>query len=219
MILHLETSTQICSVALSNQGKLVAIEESYAEQYIHGEQLTLFIQKVLAAADLTPDQLTAVSVSKGPGSYTGLRIGMATAKGLAFGLNIPIIGISSLESLIAQGQLKYSDATFAAAFSARKSEVYLRIQSEKSLLLEDQSVDLENFTFEANRPLVLLGNACHSLFDYFRSQQHISDETIVPSALGQVLLAWKRFEIGAVDQLYTLTPNYTKPCFITQKKG
>ena len=80
-------------------------------------------------------------------------------------------------------------------------------------------MDLENFTFEANRPLVLLGNACHSLFDYFRSQQHISDETIVPSALGQVLLAWKRIEIGAVDQLYTLTPNYTKPCFITQKKG
>ena len=219
MILHLETSTQTCSVALSNQGMLVAIEESHAEQYIHGEQLTLYIQKVLVAADITPDQLTAVSVSKGPGSYTGLRIGMSTAKGLAFGLNIPIMGISSLESLIALGQLKYTDATFAAAFAARKSEVFLRIQSEKSLLLEDQSVDLENFTFEANRPLVLLGNTCHSLFDYFGSQQHISDETIVPSALGQVLLAWKRIEIGAVDELYTLTPNYTKPCFITHKKG
>lgn len=120
MILHLETSTHICSVALSNQGKLVAIEESYAEQYIHGEQLTLYIQKVLTSAEITPDQLTAVSVCKGPGSYTGLRIGMSTAKGLAFGLNIPIIGVSSLESLIALGQQKYSDATFAAAFAARK---------------------------------------------------------------------------------------------------
>jgi tRNA threonylcarbamoyladenosine biosynthesis protein TsaB len=219
MILHLETSTHICSVALSHQGKLVAIEESHAEQYIHGEQLTRFIQKVLAAADLTPDQLTAVSVSKGPGSFTGLRIGMATAKGLAFGLNIPIIGISSLESLVAQGQLKHSDATFAAAFAARKSEVFLRIQSEKSLLLDDQSVDLEHFTFESNRPLVLLGNACHSLFDYFGSQHHILDETIVPSASGQISLAWKRFENDNIDDLITLSPNYTKPCFIAQKKS
>jgi len=219
MILHLETSTHICSVALSNQGKLVAIEESYAEQYIHGEQLTLYIQKVLTSAEITPDQLTAVSVCKGPGSYTGLRIGMSTAKGLAFGLNIPIICISSLESLIALGQQKYSDATFAAAFAARKSEVFLRIQSEKSLLLEDQSVDLDHFTFESKGPLVLLGNACHTLFDFFGSQHHISDETILPSASGQMLLAWKRFEIGAMDDLNFLTPNYTKPCFITQKKG
>ena len=86
IILHLETATKNCSVALSHSGKLLALEENYSENYSHGERLTGFIQKALKKANLTINEIDAVSVSKGPGSYTGLRIGVATAKGICFDL-------------------------------------------------------------------------------------------------------------------------------------
>ncbi|NBW30899.1 MAG: tRNA (adenosine(37)-N6)-threonylcarbamoyltransferase complex dimerization subunit type 1 TsaB, partial [Flavobacteriales bacterium] len=91
LILHIETATKVCSVALSVDGNLVAIKESTSDAYIHGESLTLFIEDVFRTANLKIEHLAAVSISSGPGSYTGLRIGVSTAKGLCFGLQIPLI--------------------------------------------------------------------------------------------------------------------------------
>ena len=90
-ILHLETSTKVCSVALSLDGACIALKESNTDDYQHAEQLTLYIQDVLTQSSLTLKQLNAVSVSSGPGSYTGLRIGVSTAKGLCYALGIPLI--------------------------------------------------------------------------------------------------------------------------------
>ena len=98
-ILHLETSTKVCSVALSLNGELIAVKETEEDGYSHSENLTLFIQDVLNQATISIKQLSAVSVSSGPGSYTGLRIGVSTAKGLCYPLSIPLIAIDSLTSL------------------------------------------------------------------------------------------------------------------------
>ena len=81
-ILHIETSTKVCSVALSENGKLIALKESEEDGYSHGENLTLFVEDVLKTAQLTLREIDAVSVASGPGSYTGLRIGVSTAKGI-----------------------------------------------------------------------------------------------------------------------------------------
>lgn len=219
MILHIETSTQICSVALSNQGQLIALEESNSEQYVHGEQLTSYIQKALNTAGIAPNQLNAISVAKGPGSYTGLRIGMATAKGLAVGLNLPIFGVSSLESILSLAQQKYGTATFAAALPARGSEVFLRIQSEKAVLVDDQAVDLDNFQWSMDAPSVIVGAGGHQLYEYLGHPECMVDASMVPSAVGQINLAWRRWLAGQADVLNELSPNYTKPCFIAQKKS
>ena len=100
-ILHLETSTKVCSVALSKNGQLLQLVETSEEGYVHGEKLTLFIQEILAKEEISPKALKAISVASGPGSYTGLRIGVSTAKGLCFALDIPLIAIDSLQCLYA----------------------------------------------------------------------------------------------------------------------
>ena len=95
-ILHLETSTIVCSVALSLNGQVIQTVESNEGAFVHGEKLTLFIQEVCEKAQIEMKDLNAISVASGPGSYTGLRIGVSTAKGLCYALGIPLIAIDSL---------------------------------------------------------------------------------------------------------------------------
>ena len=97
-ILHIESTTTICSVAVSNDKKLIAFKE-LNNGYTHAENLHLFIKEVLLNASLKTSDLNAVSVSSGPGSYTGLRIGYSTAKGLAYALKIPLIVVNTLKAL------------------------------------------------------------------------------------------------------------------------
>ena len=100
LILNIETSTKTCSVNLSKNGKSVGINEITSEKYVHGEKLHLLIKDLFTSSNLSLKQLDAVGVSAGPGSFTGLRIGVATAKGLTFGLDIPLISMNSLEIMI-----------------------------------------------------------------------------------------------------------------------
>ena len=93
-ILHIETSTKNCSVALSLNGKLIKIIEKSSENYSHGEQLHPFIKKLIDDSQINLQKLAAISVSKGPGSYTGLRIGVSAAKGLCYSLNKPLISVN-----------------------------------------------------------------------------------------------------------------------------
>ena len=99
MILSIETSTDVCSVAIHKQGQLVADRQS-SEAYSHAEKLTPLIDEILVDNNIKRGELTAVAVSAGPGSYTGLRIGTSTAKGLCYALEIPLITISTLESML-----------------------------------------------------------------------------------------------------------------------
>ncbi|MBK6550630.1 MAG: tRNA (adenosine(37)-N6)-threonylcarbamoyltransferase complex dimerization subunit type 1 TsaB [Flavobacteriales bacterium] len=104
LILALETATKLCSVALSRDGVVVAVRELESDALVHAEKLNVFVAEVMAKAGTTFSELDAVAVGIGPGSYTGLRIGLSAAKGLCFALDIPIIGISTLRTLVEQGQ-------------------------------------------------------------------------------------------------------------------
>ena len=125
-ILHIETATKNCSVALSHSGKLLALKENYSENYSHSEQLHGFIEKVFKKADIQMSSIDAVAVSKGPGSYTGLRIGVAAAKGICFALDLPLIGINSLQVLAGKVNLIEETLLFPM-FDARRMEVYLSL--------------------------------------------------------------------------------------------
>src|SRR5574343_1099936 len=121
-ILHLETSTKACSVALSCNGKILKLKESITDAYSHSESLTLYIQEVMTAAGLEMNQLKAVSVTSGPGSYTGLRIGVSTAKGLCYALGIPLISVGTL-AVLAQA-VTQNNGLIVPMIDARRMEVY-----------------------------------------------------------------------------------------------
>ena len=129
-ILCIETSTKACSVALAKNGELLALKESIDQDYSHAEQLNLFIEEVMKQAELEFSKLDAISVSKGPGSFTGLRIGVSTAKGLAYALNIPLLSIETLKSM-AVGFLRQfpvnKNELLVPMIDARRKEVYMRI--------------------------------------------------------------------------------------------
>jgi tRNA threonylcarbamoyladenosine biosynthesis protein TsaB len=220
MILHLETSTKICSVALSKNGEPFDFIETSSDQFIHGEALTVMIDQLLKRNSIDIKSLLAISISLGPGSYTGLRIGLATAKGLSFGLGIPFIGVSSLESLVSLARAKHPDATIAAAFDARRDEVFLRIQQQDKVLLMDQPVIITEDFVSPTDTLVWVGDANVKLKEMLRTEsQHAFDDEIQPSAIGQIAIAFHRFSIGDFDDIDQIKPNYTKAFYSASTKA
>ena len=128
-LLTIETSTEVCSVALFKNDQLVAHKEE-GGQYSHAEKLAVFIQALFQEAELTPKELSAVAVSKGPGSYTGLRIGVSMAKGLCFALEIPLISIDTLKSMAwGVAQKKLEKGLLCPMIDARRMEVYTALYS------------------------------------------------------------------------------------------
>lgn len=127
LILLIESSASVCSVALSTDGKVVAFREEH-EANKHAEKLSVFCDEALKEAGITPSQLNAVAVSGGPGSYTGLRIGTSTAKGYCYGLNIPLIAIPTLEAMAFGMQTTaHSENLLCPMIDARRMEVYAAV--------------------------------------------------------------------------------------------
>jgi tRNA threonylcarbamoyladenosine biosynthesis protein TsaB len=217
MILHLETSTKVCSVALSKEGALIDFLEHSEEQFVHGEQLTLMIEQLMRANNVSWPTLKALSIAIGPGSYTGLRIGLATAKGICFALNLPLIAVSSLQSLIAMARIDFPNETIAAAFDARRDEVFLRVESQYDTLIEDRPEILSSSNFNVDTSWIWVGDANTKVKHLFPNNNWRFEEAITPSSQGQVQIAFERYKAKDFQDLYSLTPNYTKAFYTTGK--
>ena len=124
LILNIETATKSCSVALAKDGQLLDCIEEVSEKYSHAEQLTVFIQDILAKHQFSTKDLDAVAISSGPGSYTGLRIGVSTAKGMCYALDIPLISVSTLEAMAQVVKDDYAEHILCPMIDARRMEVY-----------------------------------------------------------------------------------------------
>jgi len=146
-ILNIETSTQVCSVALAVDGKVVSIRESYVKN-AHAESITIFSQEVLTESDLSFDRLDAIAVSKGPGSYTGLRIGVSTAKGFCYALNKPLIAVNTLQALASGMKEEVVDSTddflFCPMIDARRMEVYTAVYDHKLDEIQETKAEIIN---------------------------------------------------------------------------
>ena len=211
LILHIETATKICSVGLSESGRLLNCIDREPEEYIHGEYLTLFIQEVLDKSNKNLKDLNAISVSIGPGSYTGLRIGLAVAKGLCYGLNIPIVSIETLDSLLEIGKQKYLNDTLCAVLDARRMEVYSKIKSPQGdLLLNTSATIIEDHTFSFCEPFICFGDGSEKLLELWSGRSITIDKDIKLSAAGQVPLAIKKYRNKEFDGLSYLKPMYLK---------
>jgi len=179
------------------------------------------IEELLAAQEATMSDLKAISVSIGPGSYTGLRVGLGAAKGLAFGLDIPIMGINTLESLAVPHQNSDSKAIISA-IDARRNEVYMAIfTSDLEPIQENHCFIIEEGQYPASWPdpqkLIVCGNGAEKiarLLANFDFDKHIT----ACLAENQVSIANQRYISSDFDDLAYLKPNYLKPPNITQSK-
>ena len=141
LILNIETATTNCSVSLAKDGELVSLKEHNTPNYSHSEQLHVFIRDVVEQASLQLSDLNAIAVSKGPGSYTGLRIGVSAVKGLCFAMDIPLISVSTLESMAYQSKFKGFDYIIPL-LDARRMEVYSKVFDKEMNVIRDTKAEI-----------------------------------------------------------------------------
>ena len=216
-ILHIETATKICSVAVSKEGQCLALKESDGSDYTHGEELTIFIQEVMSQANLSLDQLNAISISSGPGSYTGLRIGAACVKGLCYALQIPLIAI---ESLVALAALKRKTGiNLAPVIDARRMEVYNAIFTSEHDCLKETSADvIDENSYNGYDPLLVFGDGAEKLQEIWKDRDITFDLHCKSSALGQVEIALEKFNSKDFVDLAYWEPFYLKDFLIQKPK-
>ncbi|MEY3586359.1 MAG: tRNA ((37)-N6)-threonylcarbamoyltransferase complex dimerization subunit type 1 TsaB [Bacteroidota bacterium] len=208
-ILHLETATKVCSVALSNNGNMVSCKETMAEGFIHSESLTVFIEDVMAEANVSLSVLSAISVSSGPGSYTGLRIGLSTAKGLCFALKIPLI---SVETLLALKELvPIGPESIIPMLDARRMEVYAQVFASDGTVLQSlDAIELDETSFSEFEPFIVCGDGAAKCKEMWGNRNIIWNDQLLCSAKGQVSIAYEKFQEKKFENLAYFTPIYLK---------
>ena len=210
-ILHIETATKVCSVAVSLNGELISCKESSSDEFIHGEQLTNYISEVISSANIQLENIAAVSVSSGPGSYTGLRIGVSTAKGLCFGLSIPLIAVPSLSSLIYLAKERHPNTTICAMFDARRMEVFRQVVDENWVELVSVGPQvLDEYSMVDFEPFLAVGDGTNKLKELWGNRNIQFDDSIVPSAKGQRILANQKLKAQDFEDIAYFVPNYGK---------
>lgn len=215
LILHIETATKVCSVALSRDGKLLGKVEVNDENYSHGENLNLFIIQLLSDCSITKEKLSAISISGGPGSYTGLRIGAATVKALCFALGIPLIAVDTLESLKEVARMKYPNAKICVAIDARRMEIYSSLYDENDVLIKPISADIiEDFSYQNWDPFVCVGDGAEKLNEIWKNRDLTIDGDVLCSAAGQIRLAHEKFIANDFEDVAYWEPFYLKDFII-----
>lgn len=220
LILNLETATTNCSVSVATNGNLLAIKEHDTPNYSHSEQLHIFIQDVLKEAEIEFSNLDAIAVSKGPGSYTGLRIGVSAAKGLCFSLDVPLISIPTLKSMAHQAKSEGIDFVIPV-LDARRMEVYSAVFDQGINPIREtkaEIIDGNSFSeFVDKGKVLLLGNGAEKCKELLLHPNFSFDTALVPSAREMATLSHKKFEAGEFENVAYFEPYYLKD-FILQKK-
>ncbi len=219
-ILHIESSTLTCSVALAVDGKVIALRESHDSTYSHSEKLTVYIEVLLHEADLVPSQLEAVCVASGPGSYTGLRIGVSAAKGLCYALEIPLLAVDSLHSLALwtiqhlSSEERQSIVAIRPMIDARRMEVYAAAYDLQGVLqvpIAAIIVDEQSFTDELSQgPVLFVGDGAEKCSPHLAHPNARFHPDIRPSARGMVALAETKLAQGLVEDTAYFEPYYLK---------
>jgi tRNA threonylcarbamoyladenosine biosynthesis protein TsaB len=213
-ILCIETATSVCSVALFKNDTLLSLQE-IIEGNEHATMLTTLIANCLSEAAITFNQLDAIAVSKGPGSYTGLRVGVSTAKGLCFTLNKPLIAINTLKSLANAYKTTHpqTNALLCPMIDARRMEVYTAIYTNELNELsatEAKIIDEQSFASElSENNIQFLGNGalkCQSMIIHTNA----SFTDFACSAAGMGSLAYEAFTTNQFEDLAYFEPNYLK---------
>ena len=221
VLLSLETSSTVCSAAIHENGKLMAFSELHVAQSA-SSKLAVIIDDLFKVCGVKPNQLAGVGVSAGPGSYTGLRIGVATAKGLCYALNIPFISVNTLELMAYQVAGVGSNSLLCPMLDARRMEVYYLLADRDLTILEGTDAKIiDEFSFKNwldQCVISFFGNGSAKCKGIIRHPNARYVENISPSAsiLGE--LAFKKFESGQFEDLSSFEPFYLKDFVVKKPK-
>ncbi|MDP4266427.1 MAG: tRNA (adenosine(37)-N6)-threonylcarbamoyltransferase complex dimerization subunit type 1 TsaB [Bacteroidota bacterium] len=223
LILNIETATRICSVALAKDGNVIAMQES-ALGNNHSSSLTPFIKDVLYKTKTNIDCLDAVAVSMGPGSYTGLRIGVSTAKGICLSINKPLISISTLKAMAKCIAPLYDSAVlFCPMIDARRMEVYSGIYDSQNNIIRDVQADIideNSYTEYTNdRNMIIFGDGASKCKSVLNRKGIIYDDNFLISASCLANLAEDKYEIQEFENLAYFEPYYLKDFIATIPKN
>jgi tRNA threonylcarbamoyladenosine biosynthesis protein TsaB len=220
LILGIETATSVCSVALVQDGRLLAIRESVGARD-HSAALTNFIAEVITEAGLSFQQLEAIAVSMGPGSYTGLRIGVSSAKGLCYALDKPLIAIDTLKSLAWQALQKCrkdgkdtENAILVPMLDARRMEVYTAVFDQNLKFIQPVNALVateDSFSAFESKEIIYFGDGapkCTSLFESKSNYTYI--DNVALSGIAVCMLAENEFRDNNFADVAYCEPFYLK---------
>ncbi|MEG2365374.1 MAG: tRNA (adenosine(37)-N6)-threonylcarbamoyltransferase complex dimerization subunit type 1 TsaB [Alistipes sp.] len=230
LILCIETGTDICSVGIAKDGELISLRES-DEGRDHAKKVGVFVDEMLKELDLAPCDLDAVAVSKGPGSYTGLRIGVSFAKGLCYGIQKPLVAIGSLNALTEVAREDYEagiiavenwgQASLCPMIDARRMEVYTQLFDAEGVpqtKVAAEVVDAESFTAVRHKtdcPFVIFGSGAQKCAELLPDAIFVE---ISPSARGLARLAQQALDEGHTEDIAYFEPLYLKDFVIIQSQ-
>lgn len=215
-ILNIETATTNCSVALAKDGKTVLCKEMAEEGYSHAERLHVFIEEILQESGINFQDISAISVSQGPGSYTGLRIGVSAAKGLCYALGIPLIAIDTLQVLASQA--KISNGLIIPMIDARRMEVYSAIFNTNFEIQRTVEAEIitENSFEHLQETLYFVGDCAMKCKPVLTQDNFIFLEEIkFPSANEMSFLSFEKFTKNDFVDVAYFEPYYLKDFMMT----
>ena len=218
-ILNIETATKNCSVALAKEGEIILCKEIAEEGYSHAERLHVFIEEIIKEAGISLSDLSAIAVSQGPGSYTGLRIGVSAAKGLCFALEIPLIAVDTLQVLALQ--VNVADGLIVPMIDARRMEVYSAIFSpkfDKKREILAEIIDGDSFS-DRSEKLYFVGDCAEKCKSVLIKENHVFLEDIkYPSAKEMSILSYQKFKTNDTVDVAYFEPYYLKDFMVTTPK-
>lgn len=218
-ILNIETATKNCSVALAKEGKTIVCKEMAEDGYSHAEKLHVFIAEVLQELQLNFKDLAAIAVSQGPGSYTGLRIGVSAAKGLCFALDIPMIAVDTLQMLASQ--VTITDGFIVPMIDARRMEVYSAVfnaRFEKIREVKAEIITADSFA-EINETIYFVGDSNEKVKSVLLNKNFVFlDQKVYPSAKEMSQWSFDQFVRNDFVEVAYFEPYYLKDFMITPAK-
>jgi len=211
IILNIETATKNCSVAIAKDGKTIVCKELATENFSHAEKLHVFIEQILAESNVRFSELNAIAVSQGPGSYTGLRIGVSSAKGFSYALNIPLIAVDTLQLLAKQINidkgiiLPMIDARRMEVFSAMYDSNYNQIRATQAEIIDESSYK------EISETIHLVGDGIGKFTSTLTDEKFVfHNEVVYPSANEMSTLSFEKFQNSDFVDVAYFEPFYLK---------
>ncbi len=218
-ILNIETATKNCSVSVAKDGKTIACNELADEGYSHAEKLHVFIEEVITSAGISVQDLATIAVSQGPGSYTGLRIGVSAAKGLCYALNIPLIAVDTLQTLASQAEV--TDGKIIPMLDARRMEVYSAVFNSDLTIdraIKAEIID-ENSFQEYTDKLYFVGDCADKCKPVLTKENFIFLEDVkYPSANAMSKISYEKYQKSDTVDVAYFEPYYLKDFMIAPPK-
>ena len=218
-ILNIETSTKNCSVSLATNGKVIFLKELNEGGYSHAEKLHPFIVESMKEAEMSINNIDAVAVSKGPGSYTGLRIGVSAAKGFSYALDIPLISIETLSSLA--HSISIEEGYIVPMIDARRMEVYSAVYDynyKKVREIKAEIIDENSFNEYSDKKVYFIGDGAEKCKEVITFDTAIFKKNLFPSSKEMAELSYNKYKKNDIEDVAYFEPFYLKDFMIIPQK-